>query len=107
MNQELKVLYNLKTKMGEGVSGAAGLNQELKILYNLKKTGWGRGVMGGGFEPRIEDIVQLKKQGGVGEVRGSGAAGLNQELKILFNLKTNGVGSRGVRVFEPVSSPKS
>ena len=65
VNQELKILYNLKTKTGWGgveVKGQGG--------------GGGRGGEGrrsrvGGFEPRIEDIVQYKN-GGPGDPEGVG-----------------------------------
>ena len=42
----------------------------------------------GGCEPRLEDIVQLKKTGGgVRKWGGQGGVDLNQELKIVYNLK--------------------
>ena len=75
LNQEMKILYKLKTKRGgEGVEkrrsqGGSNLYQELKILYTLKK-GDGR------FEPRIEDILQFKK---MGRGEGAGKGDLNQQ----------------------------
>ena len=61
--------------------GVGGVNQELKVLYNLKKRtggdqGRGRGC-GVVREPRIEGIVQLKKKrGGGGGGRVGGVVGV-------------------------------
>ena len=62
------------------------MNQELKVLYNLKTTTTttnGGGAVSGGCESRIEDIVQFKKGGGFG------IGGMNQYLKVVYNIKTN------------------
>ena len=73
--------------------GVGGVNQELKVLYNLKKKrtggdqGRGRGC-GVVREPRIEGIVQLKKKRGGGEVVGSGVSwGCGPRIEGIVQLK--------------------
>ena len=88
VNQEFKILYNLKGESGWGGEGRGGewadLNRVLKISYNLKninlkkkngrRGGGGRSMSRGGFERSIEYIVQFKSIGG-GVGWGGGGSG--------------------------------
>ena len=74
-----------------GGGGRVGVNQELKVLYNLKKrTGGGQGRgRGCGVvrEPRIEGIVQLKKKRGGGGGRVGGVVGCGPRIEGIVQLK--------------------